>query len=461
MKKTLNKKADAKYHRIDDTQRNKIQFALDNRIKLADIAKELELPSSTVSREIARHLEIIPSKHNDCLYAANCQERFACKRKCGQKLCRRCKAVVCYRHCSNYVRKYCPYLEKAPHVCNGCTDTRKCVYEKQYYRAHVADEQATDNYFGRKGDTLFTDEQLKQIDSLISPLIIKKHQSPSAALTAVKDDLKRLGIKLSLATLYRLINTSKIEARPIHLPEAVGRRKRRTSTKKKQGAETYAVMKVDKTGHMYEDFLEYQKFHKFTRVEMDCVEGRKTDTAVILSLHWKSYHMQLYYILDAHDAVHVVGMLDVIEESIGLELFKECMPVILTDNGEEFTDIDGMERSCTEPGEKRTKIFFCEPNRSDQKGSAERNHKMLRRIIPKYTNWKDSRNRSIQELVQSDMVLVTNHVNSYPRPKMKNIRPYDLAFKALPEDFFVHLGLEMIPKDEVNLAPSLIYNKAS
>lgn len=95
MKKTLNKKADAKYHRIDDTQRNKIQFALDNRIKLADIAKELELPSSTVSREIARHLEIIPSKHNDCLYAANCQERFACKRKCGQKLCRRCKAVVC------------------------------------------------------------------------------------------------------------------------------------------------------------------------------------------------------------------------------------------------------------------------------------------------------------------------------------------------------------------------------
>ena len=136
-------------------------------------------------------------------------------------------------------------------------------------------------------------------------------------------------------------------------------------------------------------------------------------------------------------------------------------PLYVTDNGEEFTDIDGMERSCTKPGEKRTKIFFCEPNRSDQKGSAERNHKMLRRIIPKYTNWKDSRNRSIQELVQSDMVLATNHVNSYPRPKMKNIRPYDLAFKALPEDFFVHLGLEMIPEGEVNLSPELIFNKAS
>ena len=103
-------------------------------------------------------------------------------------------------HCPNYVRKYCPYLEKAPHVCNGCTDTRKCVYEKQYYRAHVADEQATNDYFGRKGDTLLTDEQLKQVDALISPLIIKKHQSPSAALIVVKDDLKRLGIKLSLAT---------------------------------------------------------------------------------------------------------------------------------------------------------------------------------------------------------------------------------------------------------------------
>ncbi len=310
---------------------------------------------------------------------------------------------------------------------------------------------------GRKGDTLFSPQELKQIDELISPLIIKNKQSPNAALVAVRSELD---FDLSLTTLYRLINSSKLTVRAIHLPEAVGRRRRRSSTKKK-GADAYATVKVDKQGHMYADFEEYMKSHDIVHVEMDCVEGRKTDTAVILSLNWKKHHMQLYFMLDAHDASHVVEMLDIIEASLGFELFKECIPLILTDNGEEFTDIEGMERSITRPGEKRTMIFFCEPNRSDQKGSAERTHRLLRRIVKKRTSADDSRNMSVQNLTQADMTLVSNHVNSYPRPEFENVIPYELASKAMPEDFFILLGLEQIPQKEVILSPDLIYKTAS
>lgn len=123
----------------------------------------------------------------------------------------------------------------------------------------------------------------------------------------------------------------------------------------------------------------------------------------------------------------------------------------------EDTDIEGMERSCTISGEKRTMVFFCEPNRSDQKGSCEVNHRLLRRIIPKKTSYKDSRNMSIHGLKQYHLTLVTNHINSYARPDMNYIRPYDTAWQSLPEEFFDSLGLETIPIQEVILKPSLIY----
>ena len=169
--------------------------------------------------------------------------------------------------------------------------------------------------------------------------------------------------------------------------------------------------------------------------------------------------MQLYFIMESHDAANVVRTLDIIEEALGLELFQECLPLILTDNGEEFTDIEGMKRSYTCPGAKRTRVFFCEPNRSDQKGSCERNHRLLRRIIPKYTDYNDTRNRSIQGLMQSDMTLVTNHVNSYPREDMNYLSPYAMAGAVLPDDFFILLGLEVIPQDRIMLKPELIYHK--
>ena len=210
---------------------------------------------------------------------------------------------------------------------------------------------------------------------------------------------------------------------------------------------------------MYDDYLKYIAENDVVTVQMDCVEGRKTESEAILSLHWTAYHMQLYFMLPIHNAVNVVEVLDNIEQRIGLEIFRECMPIILTDNGEEFTDIDGMERSITISGEKRTTIFFCEPNRSDQKGSCEVNHRLLRRIIPKKTSYNDTRNMPIHGLNQQHLTLISNHINSYARPDMNYIPPYVSARPVLPEEFFDRLGLQLIPYTDVILKPSLVYTK--
>lgn len=120
--------------------------------------------------------------------------------------------------------------------------------------------------------------------------------------------------------------------------------------------------------------------------------------------------------------------------------------MILTDNGHEFTDITGIERSVF--GGQRTKVFFCEPNRSDEKGCCENNHKYIRYIIPKGT--------SLELYMQTDITLMMNHINSFCRKSLYGQTPYAMAKKALPDDFFTLLGLERISSEMVLLKPVLL-----
>ena len=123
-----------------------------------------------------------------------------------------------------------------------------------------------------------------------------------------------------------------------------------------------------------------------------------------------------------------------------------CFPLILTDNGHEFSNIDGMEKSIC--GGKRTNIFFCEPNRSDQKGQCENNHKFIRTTLPKET--------SFSRLTNKDTLLVTNYINSYVRKSLFGKSPYEIAITTLPKEFFTKLKFKRINESDVNLTPKLL-----
>ncbi|MFX3691197.1 IS30 family transposase, partial [Streptococcus suis] len=59
--------------------------------------------------------------------------------------------------------------------------------------------------------------------------------------------------------------------------------------------------------------------------------------------------------------------------------FCEIFPFILTDYGGEFARVDDIEMDVR--GEY--KLFFCDPNRSDQKVRIEKNHTLIRDNLPK------------------------------------------------------------------------------
>lgn len=182
--------------------------------------------------------------------------------------------------------------------------------------------------------------------------------------------------------------------------------------------------------------------------QMDCVEGIRDESCAILTLHWAEVKMQLGFYLDSKDSWHVVGIFDEIEELLGAELFKLMFPIVLTDNGVEFYDIIGMERSIFDSNVKRTHIFFCEPNRSDEKGACENNHKRVRDIFPKST--------SLAGFTQKEITLAFNNINSYRRNSQFGKCPYELAMQIFPEEFFDLLGLYQIKDTEVELTPNLI-----
>lgn len=88
---------------------------------------------------------------------------------------------------------------------------------------------------------------------------------------------------------------------------------------------------------------------------------------------------------------------------------------------------------------------------SQQKGSCERNHVELRKVLPKGT--------SFDALTRADCALLMSHVNSEPRPSLAGLSPirmFRLAYGGLAERLLDALGIEEIGPGELNLTPSLL-----
>jgi len=406
---------------------------------LRSIARYLEKSPSTISREVKTHTQVKPAKGNDCANKRDCSKKLVCgKKECKFILCKNCK-IPCKKHCADYEKYHCEKIVRPPYVCNSCKSKYYCGFEQRFYDPKIAEKEYRDMLVNRRNGFDLSYEELILIDELVSPLI-RNGLSPYHIKQTYGDKLP-----VSESTLRKLIHQGELTVRNIDLREQVKRRPRKKNTPKLHN-ETLSTRKV---GHKYEDYLQYMATHDTYSVQMDCVEGKQEDNAALLTLHFPQFRLQLAYIMDEHTSAYVVSTLDKIEEALGSELFKQIFPVILTDNGHEFADITGMERSIN--GGKRTNIFFCEPNRSDEKGACENNHKYIRYVIPKGT--------SLEPYDQADINLMMNHVNSFYRKDFWGKTPFDMAISVFPSDFFVLLGLEKIPPTEVLLRPSLLSKK--
>ena len=158
-------------------------------------------------------------------------------------------------------------------------------------------------------------------------------------------------------------------------------------------------------------------------------------------------HLMLAIVRERNDSISVIKAFNDIQDSIGLDAFCRIFPVILTDNGTEFSNPSLIESSHTDSNLIRTRLFYCDPGASFQKGSCEVNHEMIRRIIPKGSEIPAS---------QDTINLMMSHVNSYSRQALNGKSPYDAFSFFYGEEILMKLGLRRIPARDVILKPELL-----
>lgn len=414
-----------------------IEAGLRERRSFSAIAAELGKDPTTISKEVRAHIKLNQAGgYNPCMIRKYCKHYgdlcHPCKFTYG-KSCHSCYRTKCFDVCQDFQPAQCLKLDKPPYVCNGCQQRQTCKLERHLYEAKFAQKEYEAIRSESRQGFAVTPAELERIDQIISPLI-KKGQSIHQICVNNADE-----IMLDERTIYNYVDAGLLSVGNIDLP-----RKVRYKVRKKK-----PPVRVDKQCHLgrtYEDFLEYTAANPDVPiVEIDSVEGRKGGK-VLLTVFFRNSNLMLAFLRDRNTARSVTEVFEWLYETLGHEQYCRLFPIILTDRGSEFTDPVSIE--CTKLGEIRSRVFYCDPQRSDQKGGCEVTHEFIRRILPKGT--------SFDSLQQRDILLMMSHINSYTRKKLNNQSANRLFSFLYGETILPNLGIQDIPANDINLTPRLL-----
>lgn len=442
------KKKEYDHKHLSTSQRIHIEKGLNDGLSFAAIARKLDKHPSTIAKEVKKYRtlqprEKDPKKPARCALFKECTLRFLCDKKDCVKMCKSCYDVKlqvskCSYLCSEYREPQCASISKAPFVCNHCARQRTCNKEKAYYIAQNADQSSQELLVSCRQGINQAPADIAMLDTLISPLLA---QGQSLAHIYAFHGHE---IPCSRKTLYNYIDQGVFTAKNIDL-----RRKVRYKCKpRKTGTRVSMAAKEFRIGRTYEDFQKFiQENPDIPVVELDTVEGgRDNSTQAFLTIFFRNCSLMLIFVLQEKSQDQVIKVFDYLTEKLGIKVFQELFPVILTDNGVEFQFPERLE--CDKNGEIRTKIFYCNPNSSWQKGRIEKNHEYIRYVIPK--------SQSLDHYKQRDACVLMNHINSEARDSLNGCTPFRLSKMLLNNRLHRLLCLQEIPGDQVHLKPSLL-----
>jgi len=229
---------------------------------------------------------------------------------------------------------------------------------------------------------------------------IKDGRSPYGALQLISQN-GTSGLIISTRTLYTYIEKGFIPGiTQEDLPE--GHRKPKRGYKQVRLAHNNT-----KGTSISERPTEINKRESFGHWEMDCVVSRVGCPQALLVLSERKTREELIFRLQSKTQAEVIRVIDRIEADYGAEKFKRVFASITSDNGGEFLDFKSIERSALNAGQTRTKMYYCHPYSSWERGTNENTNRMIRRFIPKGAN--------IAEYSDEQIAAIQDFINSTPR----------------------------------------------
>ena len=412
---------------LTESHRIKIEHYLNENYSYRKIAELLNVNVSTISREVKRNIRTYSISNH--MVVVECIHKGNCERLKGSS-----KSKMCSINCPDYELRKCDRFstKNAKHVCNSCPNNAKCKLARKKYIANVANNKYELRIISRPKIRI-TQEQFDFINKLFSEKMTKG-QSISVIYQNHKDE-----IMISENTVRNYLKRGLLKSNQLDMI-----RPRFTANK---SVKRRVIKNVDLlNGRTYEDYINYTKEKDILIVQLDTVVGKLVDNKKILTIHWPSFHFQIGILLEKLSPAFVNNALMELKNKLGLETYKILFQVILTDNGIEFSLLDEIEND--ENGELITKVFFCDPYKSSQKGSCERNHEFIRYVLPKGV--------SFDNLNQKDVDLIFSHINSTPRNSLGFKTPFELFKTAFGIEVLRILNINEINKDDVHLKPELI-----
>lgn len=423
------------------SQRVVIEKALEDNESFASIARRTGKDPSTISKEVRRnlmhHVKRDCNRDIPCANRSQCRLRSLCRKNDCIKLCKTCTEpnFYCTTICSDYKEKICDKLAKPPYVCNGCVKKISCLLKKSYYSAKYADDCYRDKLISSREGINQAPVDIAMLDALISPLLLKGQSLAHIYANHAAE------IPCCRKTLYNYIDKSVFSARNIDMRRRVRYKVRKKPTRISLVAKEFRMERT------YDDFQKLMKEKPdIPVVEMDTVEGSKKDgSKVFLTMLFRNCSLMLIFVLEEKTQECVTEVFDWLTNELGIEVFRELFPVILTDNGTEFQRPKRLE--CDVNGEIRTKIYYCNPHSSWQKGMIEKNHEYMRLVIPK--------GKSLERYTTDDATMLMNHINSESRDRLNGCTPFKLSQMLLNNQLHKALHLVEIAPDDVTLCPEL------
>jgi IS30 family transposase len=422
-------------------ERLELQKFLKESLSFKEISRRLSKNPTTISREVRRYSSEVATgypgfPYNACKNRFNCRKRNICGKDCTRKSGIYCKLCTsCNINCSEFLEEICTARFRVPYVCNGCDTLGKCTLIKNIYDAEHAHIKAHKTISESRSGLCVSEDEIARLNAIISPLA-QKGQSVHQIYATHKDELM-----CSEKTIYNYIDACLFDVRNIDLPRKVKFRER---YKKPE----FKVDKGCRIGRNYDDFNVFlDKNPDISVVQMDSVIGSRGGKC-LLTIHFVDTSLMLAFIRDANTSQSVIDIFNTLEDDIGNETFKRLFPVILTDNGSEFSNPKAIEYGAEKYGRLRTRIFYCDAGRPYQKGAIEVNHELIRRVLPKGT--------SFNHLEQGDISLMMNHINSYKRKKLNNRTPYETFSFYHGEEVLHKLGCSPVAASDIMLKPALL-----
>lgn len=405
-----------------------IEKGIENGSTKAAIALTIGKDKSTVGKEIKKHRELVhkSSYKINCANMKNCSHNHVCD------------------NCADFKPFTCNRRDRSPGACNGCSKYTYCRYDKYRYKADFSHKKYREDLVDSRTGINMSYEECKAMADIIVPLIKAGH-SPYHIVTNHPE------LNISEKTLYNYIENGIF--REFGLLDIDLRIKtKRKITKKASNKYKKREDKKYLNGRTYDDFINYTAENKnLSVVEMDTVYNNGSTGPFMQTFKFLDYSFMFIVYQEEKTAKSMVEGVDLLEKILGEDLFSEEVAIIKTDRGSEFCDAEGFEKKENES--RRTRIFYCDPMASGQKGSLENNHKEIRYICPKENDLKDLGLNS-----QEKANLIVSHINSQSKEHLKGKSPLEVMEFMNPALYqkFKDFGIERINKDNIVLKPYLL-----